>query len=148
MKRYLYMLLLCTLLAGLVYYGKTHNPAVTLAMCMENPAAFDGQTIFIGTEITVREVREDGFQIHQMGRIARVYGESAQVKKGDTVQLVAQFRAPDQLVLEKLYVAKKRRWKIALSVVPVVLIAMALISAFEVDGRRFEIVERGRCRTS
>ncbi len=143
-----YGILLCALLAGLIYYGKEHNPAITLGMCMENPAAYDGQTIFIGTEITVREVLEDGFRIHQMGRFARVYGESAQVKKGDSVQLVAQFRAPDQLVLEKLYIAKKRRWKIALSVVPVVLIAVALFSAFKVDGRRFEIVERGRCRTS
>ncbi len=148
MIKRLYILLLILALAGMIWSGKKYNPAITLRMCLENPQQYDGETLFIGTEITVRDVYEDGFSIHQMGHVVRVAGHPGGVKRGDFVQLVAIFRAPDHLELQKLYVAQKRRWKIGLSILPLVLVGIGLIYYYRVNRQTGLIEERGRCRIS
>jgi hypothetical protein len=140
------VLLLC-LLATLTYYGYRAYPEVRLVDCLRDPERFDGVSITVGTEATVGQILEDGFVVRQMGRLVRVQGDPGDARVGDFVRLQAQFHKDGHLTLQRLYVAKKRRAKLAISLLPALLVAVLVVRSYRFDRKRLCFVERRQCQT-
>lgn len=129
-------------LSGLLIYGKTGNPAVTLDMCFKEPARYDGKTLSLGAAITVKEICADGFSIHQFGRIVNVKGDPAGLAPGDYISIIAIFHQDGWLELVDLHVAKGQRYKILVSLLPVVLVMIFLGASFTFDRKSYSFWER------
>jgi hypothetical protein len=138
--------LLSVLLGGLTYYGYRAYPEITLADCLKDAERHDGAMITVGTEATVAQLLPDGFVVRQMGRLLRVVGNPAAARVGDFVRLRAQFHKEGYLTLERLYVAKKRRVKVAISLLPAILIVAMVAHTYRFDRRRLCFVEKKQCR--
>ncbi len=138
-----FVLLLCVIvMLMLIIYGKVFNPAVNLEMCLNQPDKYDGQTISIGTEITVDKIFPDGFTIKQFGHIVKVKGHAENLAPADFITLSAVFHQEGWLELESYHVAKKRRFKIFLSVFPALFVIYLFFRSFAFDYKRFVFVER------
>ncbi|MBC7187997.1 MAG: hypothetical protein H5U38_13265 [Calditrichaeota bacterium] len=139
-------LLLC-LLAVLSYYGYRAYPEVRLIDCLRDPERFDGVSITVGNEAKVWQIVEDGFVVRQMGRLVRVQGDPGTARVGDFVRFQAQFHRDGHLTLQRLYVAKRRRAKVAISLLPALLVAVLVVRSYRFDRRRLCFVERRQCQT-
>ena len=112
-------------------------------MCLENPDRFDGEVIEVGGEATVRDRLPDGFTIEYLGQIVRVDGTHPHLKKREFLSLIAVFHKEGPW-LESLdiHIARYRRLKIVISVLPVIGVGFLLIIRYRFDPGRFEFVER------
>ncbi|MGQ9560087.1 MAG: hypothetical protein ACUVWA_06210 [Candidatus Oleimicrobiaceae bacterium] len=135
------------LLVALTYYGYRAFPEIRLADCLHDPARYDGALITVGTEATVERVLPDGFLVRQMGRVVRVIGDAGNARPGDFVRFRARFHREGHLTLEQLYVAKRRRAKVAVSILPALLVVALVIKTYRFDPHRLCFVERKPCRT-
>ena len=136
------IVVLLILLVALMHYGFKHYPSVTLQMCLDNPTRYHGTEIGIGTEATISKLDTDGFFIQQMGNSVKVFGEADNVRLGDFVQMRAIFHKAGYLELRQLYIAKKRRQKIVVSIAPTVLVLVLFLKTYKFDLRRFLFCER------
>jgi len=146
-RRILTVFGLLILIVGLLWYGKAKNPTITLQMCLAAPQRYDGSLIEVGTEATVAQVIEDGFILRQMGKLVKVVGKANDLQVGEFVGLLAVFHRPGLLELKKIHVAKNRRTKIWVSVIPLVMVLLFCIRQYRVDFRRLGLTERNPCRT-
>lgn len=140
--RLLTAMFLAAAMLFLLWFGKTHNPAITLQMCLADPQTFDNTLIKVGAETIVARVTEDGFVIRQMGAEIPVRGANQGIKPGEFIYLLAVFHQPGWLELKRLHIAKFRRAKIAVSILPIPLIAFLFLKKYRFSWRRFEFVER------
>ncbi len=129
----------------LIVYGKKYNPAVTLEMCLTRPDRYDGRTIDIGTEITVDKIFQDGFTIKQFDHIVMVKGQAGNMEPGDFITLSAVFHKEGWLEFKSCHVAKRRRFKIVVSVFPALFVIYLFFKSFSFDFKRFVFVERDSC---
>jgi len=141
-KRWVVIPALLFFLIYLMWYGFQNAPSITLRMCLENPALYDGCNIGIGNEATIAQLIPGGFLIKQMGKTMRVYGDSQNASAGDFVQLRAIFHEEGYLELVHFHVAKKRRVKIFVSLVPTLLILIIFFKRFKFDWRQILFYER------
>ena len=123
-----------TALVGLILYGHFFFPFVTLRMCLADPERYNGTTIVIGNEATVKQVFQDGFSIVQMNRVVRVFGPT-DVKPNEFVVLRAVFHKDGWLEAKEIKVAKKRRAKIWLSVMPALFFSLYFLKRFRFNFR-------------
>jgi hypothetical protein len=140
--RFIRIFVLLTALALLIWYGRAFYPAINLQMCLANPEKYDGTTITVGNEATVKHVYKDGFSIVQLGNQVRVYSDDNAVASGEFVTLEAVFHKPNILRALQIKVAKKRRAKIWLSVGPVLLIVAYFFRRFRFNAKKFCFEER------
>jgi hypothetical protein len=131
----------CVLVA-LVWYGKVFNPAVTLQMCLNNPEKYDGTLIEVGDEARIVDISDAWFTIEQMGKIVRVVGSHKELRPHEYISLQGIFHREGWIGLTKVYVAVMRRYKILISIVPVIIILILFIRSFRFDGRRCHFTER------
>jgi len=129
-------------LAGLLIYGKIGNPAVTLDMCFKDPARYDGKTLSLGAAITVKEILGDGFSIHQFGRVVNVKGNASGLTPGDYISIIAVFHKDGWLELVDYHVAKERRYKILISLLPMIMVLCFLCKSFTFDRNSYSLRER------
>lgn len=140
--RRLRMISLAALLLALVLYGKRHDPAVTLAMCLDEPERFDGRQVEIGRETTLVQSWPDSFRVRQMGFTAVIHGDAAAARPGEYLHFLAKFTAPDRFELVRLYVASGRRSKIAWSLLPVLLFGLMWLRRYRFSTSGFCWLER------
>ena len=107
-----------------------------------NPEKYDGSTIIVGNEATVQEIHDDGFTIQQMGKNVRVFYSETDVRTSEFVVLKSTFHKPNTLQAHKVRIAKKRRAKIWLSVIPALLVCLYFIRRFRFNFRKFYFEER------
>lgn len=145
--RILKALVLALVLLALSLYGKFFDPTITLQMCLQNPQKYDGALIEIGTETTVKEILADGFTIEQMGKVVKVAGKTENISPNKFVSLQVVFHKGPWLELKKSHIAKYRRLKIAVSVIPALFIFFLFLREYTFRFNRFEFIERRSCRT-
>lgn len=145
-KRLLFIGACLLLLVILVAFGYIKNPAITLSMCLENPAHFDHQIVELGNEATIARLWDGGFTLRQMGLEIPVYGHHSELALNDYVYLKAVFHQEGHLELVSLRVAKMRRAKIWTSVPPMMLILGMFFFRYRFDFRHFQFTERKKCR--
>ena len=134
-------------LSLLILYGYYFHPHVTLQMCLADPQKYTGSRIEVGNEALVHEIFKDGFSIKQQNRIVPVHGMSADVKINEFVIIDATFHELGWLEAHRIRVAKKRRYKIVLSVLPVLFILILFFKRYRFDFHNLYFIERKPCRT-
>jgi hypothetical protein len=142
MRRFARVAVLLMALVALIWYGAAHNPTVTLAMCLAEPERYDGRRIEVANETVVQDILDHGFTIRYLGKTILVKGETAGVKKGEFLSLIAVFHKEGWLELEKFHIAIYRRWKIWVSVLPVILFAFMFVRRYRFDFGRMLWQER------
>ncbi len=147
MRRSHRILVLLLAMAGMIWYGQTGNPAITLKACLNDPERYDGQRVILATEVTVVRTWPDSLWIRQMGRLCTVIGPPGTAQPGDYLSLVAIFRAPARLELEQLHPAKGRRAKILWSAWPPLVLAGFWLATYRFRFSTLCWEERRSCRT-
>ncbi|MDZ7723133.1 MAG: hypothetical protein U5R06_10095 [candidate division KSB1 bacterium] len=141
MMRLIRITIYIAVLTGLILYGYIHIPDITLQMCLQDPDRYDGTTITVGNEATVKNLTHDGFIIKQRGRLIPV--NSARVndlKPGVFINFSAVFHKPGWLQAKEIHIMKQRRLKIWVSVIPVIVVVILFFRHFRFDfkNRQFE----------
>jgi len=139
-KRFALILLLLAFLIALSFYSTNIHPWIHLNQCLENPSKYDGQQVTIYREPRIGEIYPDGFQLLQeRGPSIRVYADTAGLRPGEYIGLTATFHKEGYLHVVKLLISKKRRYKIWLSVLPVLLIGGMFVRYYRLRIKPFQI---------
>lgn len=139
MNRWLQFILLLFLLIFLSWYGAKNNPWTTLKDAQANPDVYDGRLInlFIFPRITA--LYADGFQIKQVdGLSIRVFGDTTGLRTGEFVGLQAIYHHEGFLTATRATVAKNRKYKIVLSLIPVVFVLLLFGKFYRFNVRKFQ----------
>lgn len=107
-------------LAG--WWAASQPPVVDLATLLREPGAFAGQRVELYVETTVDSLFAGGFRLQQRGQMLTVLGELHAAAPGDFISLDGIFRADSTLVLGHYRIARHRRWKMAVSVLAVIVV--------------------------
>ena len=141
-KRILFVILLLFVQAGLIWYGRVYNPAITLQQCLADPERYDSARIEVATEAVITAISDDGFMLRQMGKEIKVVGHSPDLRAGEFVSLTGIYHKEGWIESDKIHVAKKRRVKIAASLLPVLVVLVLFGKKFTFNLRRFEFTPR------
>ncbi|HPI71875.1 MAG TPA: hypothetical protein PK843_17170 [bacterium] len=133
MSRFLRISLYLVLLAGLIWYGRTRDPRVTLAMCLAEPEKYHGTRIEVANETIVQQLFNDGFTIRYLGKTVTVIGDPTGLRPNEFLSMIAVFDRSGRLLLEKKHLALYRRWKIWVSVPPVLLFLIFFLRRYRLD---------------
>ena len=141
-NRWILIFGLLLVLAILVWYGYHFRPKMTLKMCLDDPLRYDGKEIGVWAESKVVELLPDGFLVKEMSYTIRVVGDPQNASPGDYVRMRAVFHKEGYLELKRLYVAKEKRLKIVVSIVPVLLVLFLLFKTYRFDWSRMFFREK------
>jgi hypothetical protein len=134
-------------LVFLLIYGKLYYPAVTLPMCLKNPDKYDGLEIGVGSEAKVVSVTDGWFTIRQLGVEVEVRGSAPDIRPDEYIIMEAVFHREGWLEMTRVYVAVQRRYKIFISVAPVVVVFILLVFTYRFNFSTMEFQERRLWRT-
>jgi len=133
-------IILFVLITLLSFYGAHFHPWIELNQCLENPEEHNGQIVTHFREPTIGNIYSDGFQLLQHhGPSIRVYSDTTGLVTGEYIGLKGIFHKKGYIEAISLHVAKNRRYKIWLSVLPVLLIVGLLIKYYRFDFKKFQI---------
>jgi hypothetical protein len=141
-KRILFVILLLSGQVGLIWYGKAYNPAITLQQCLAAPERYDSARIEVATEAVIAAISDDGFILRQMGKEIKVIGHGPDLRAGEFVSLTGIFHKEGWIEADKIHVAKKRRAKIAASLLPIIVVLVLFVKKFTFNLCRFEFTPR------
>jgi hypothetical protein len=138
--RSLIILLLLLGLFLLSYFSVHDHPWISVADCLENPEKYDGAIITSYHEPQIGEIYVDGFVLLQKHNPSiRVYANTTGLTKNEYVGLKAVFHKTGYLKAVDLIVARKRREKIWISVIPTLLVGVLLLRYFRLNWKPFQI---------
>jgi hypothetical protein len=123
------------LLVLLCAWANYSCPYPELDEILGNPQKFSGQRVAVFIEAKVVERTEDGFILVQRGHRLRVLTNIKEAPPGEYVAVQGVFQPPAHLQAEAVHFAPGRRWKIAVSVIPVLLLAVLLPMALRFNRR-------------
>ncbi len=121
------------LLAALGAWANYSCPYPDLAEMLAGPQKFAGQRVAVFVESKIAERTEEGFVLAQRGHRLRVQADVKEAPVGEFVAVQGVFQPPDYLQAEAVHLAQGRRWKMAVSVIPVLLLAVLLPMALRYD---------------
>jgi hypothetical protein len=111
-------------------------PYPELAEILGNPQKFAGQRVAVFIEAKIVERTADGFILAQRGHRLRVLANLKEVPPlGEFAAVEGVFQPPAHLQAEAIHLAQGRRWKMAVSVIPVLLLVVLLPLALRFDRR-------------
>ncbi len=139
-KRFSYISLLLLGLFSLSYFSVHDHPWISVADCLGNPEKYDGTVITSYYEPKIGEIYTDGFELLQKHYPSiRVYADTTGLIQGEYVGLKAIFYEEGYLKAVDLIIAKKRREKIWISVLPTILIGILLLKYFRLNWKPLQI---------
>jgi len=121
------------LLASLCAWAHYSRPYPDLAEMLAHPEQYAGKRVAVFIEARVAEQTEDGFILTQRGHRLRVHTGIKDVPLNEFVAVAGIFQPPNRLHADSVHQAKGRRWKIAVSVIPVLLLVFLLPMALRFD---------------
>jgi len=121
-----------------IYTGLTH-PWVNIKECLRDPEKYDGELITEYWEPQIGAVYSDGFLLNQLHAPSiRVYCDTTGLETGEFVGMKAFFNKEGYLIAETAIVADKRKYKIWISVIPVVIIFVLFFCCFNFNFKKFQ----------
>ena len=142
-QRIIKISILLFLLLALSYYGAHFHPWIETSDCLDRPGEYDGKLVTLYSEPMIGEIYSDGFQLLQKHRPPiRVYSDTTGLHTGEFIGLRATFHREGYLQAVSLRVARNRRYKIWLSILPVIFIGIALLHFFRINWKPFQIEQR------
>ncbi|NLP12386.1 hypothetical protein GX408_18445 [bacterium] len=133
MSRFFRIALYLTLMTGLIWYGRQYNPFLTLAMCLAEPEKYHGARIEVANETIVQQVFGDCFTVCYLGRTVTVIGDTTGVRPNEFISMIAVFDRSGYLHLEAKHIALHRRWKIWVSVLPVLFFLALFLHRYRLN---------------
>lgn len=119
---------------GLSLYGRFHNPWLGLEECLKDPQRYDGRIVNEFREPRIQSIVAGGFILAQRdGPSIRVVGSMTGLKIGEYVGLNAVFHKEGYLEAVAFRMARNRREKMALSLIPAVLVLVLLAVDFRIQ---------------
>jgi len=121
------------LLLLLCFYAHDSSPYPDLAEILAQPENYAGKRVAIFIEARIMELTTDGFILTQRGQRLRVHTAIKNAPVDEFVAVTGIFQPPNHLHAGMVHLAPARRWKIAVSVIPVLLLAFLLPMALRFD---------------
>lgn len=133
------------LLAGLSVYGRFHHPWTSYRECARDPGRCRGRVIESFREPMIGPIGPDGFTLLQRGeKPVFVHADTAGLKSGEYVGLRAVLLEDGSLEAMQFVVARGRREKMIISLIPAALIVFLFLMRFPFDFRRLIFERRNR----
>jgi len=127
------IVLLLVFVAIACLYSQLSFDELTYQECLDNPARYDGALVPISLDVTLGKIEPERFWVHNQGDgfPVEVPGGTAphNLREGDFFQATAIFHQLGNggyLELDRIRTAPLRRLKIAVSVLPVLLVVVLL----------------------
>jgi hypothetical protein len=121
------------LLLALCAWAEYSCPYPDLAEILANPEKFSGRRVAVFIEAKVAEHTKSGFILDQHGRRLRVHTTIKDSPIGEFVAVAGVFQPPADLQADTIHLGRARRWKIAVSIIPVLVLAVFLPRAIRFD---------------
>ena len=139
--RWTLIILLFLIICGLGYYNTQTNPWISVEQCLNDPSGYDGKLVTRYREPLIGEIYKDGFQlIQKKAPSIRVYADTTGLISGKFVGMRAVFHKEGYLEVQSIHVAKRRRYKIWISVLPVFFVGFMVFKTFRWN-RKIHCVE-------
>ena len=139
-KRFILFSILLTALFGLCFWGRYFHPWIDTTQCDRNPATCDGLLVIHFSEPMIGEIYKDGFLLLQKNKQPiRVRSDTTGLIPGEFIGLSAIYHREGYLETVSLEIARNRRYKIWLSVIPLGIVIFALIRCFRINLNPFQI---------
>ncbi len=137
------------LIAVLGWWSWYSDPNPGLPEIMASPASYEGQEIKIGDEPVLESTDADSFTVRSRGYRFRVTGNVSQEDVGRFIYVRGVFQLPESAGEEdgrvdpaEHYVARGRRAKIWLSVIPVIWVGVLLLRHFRINTSKLSVEPR------
>lgn len=111
---------------GLCLYAHFHPPVQTLEYVLQHQQQYTGKRLEFYVETIADSMASDGFELRQGRATIWVQGRPPDLESRDFVTVDGVLQPDGSLTLGCIYVAKRRRWKMAVSVIALVWIAFDL----------------------
>jgi len=108
-------------------------PYPELAQMLKNPEQFAGRRVAVFIEARVTAQTADGFMLDQRGAQLQVHAAVENAPLEEFVAVAGIFQSPNHLHADTVHLAPGRRWKMAVSVIPVLALAFLLPRALNFD---------------
>jgi hypothetical protein len=139
-KRSIALILLILSILTAATYTAYHHPWIKTSDCLKAPEAHDGRLVTRYEEPVVGHIYADGFQLLQKNEPSiRVYSDTTGLRSGEYISLTATFHREGYLRAVSFRIARHRRYKIWLSVLPVILIGLGLLHYYRIQWNPFQI---------
>lgn len=112
----------CLLALGIA--AEQTRPYPNLAEVINNAEKFNGRQIAIIVECRIGEVTPDGFVLKQMNVEVLARTDEKKFRIGDDVVIEGIFQSPATLEVTRMHIASKRRMKMAISVIPAIVVVL------------------------
>jgi hypothetical protein len=143
MNRWSAILGLVVVLAGLILFGATHNPWVTLNDALAQPDRYDGRVINLFIYPRIERIDADGFDIREAGGpIIHVLGDTTGLKAGEYVGMQAIFHKDGVLTATHANVARRRNFKVLFSLFPVAFVGFLFFRSYRWNVKKFQFEAR------
>jgi hypothetical protein len=124
------------LLLALGLVAERTRPYPNLTEILSAPQKIDGLPIALIVECRVAEITHDGFILKQMDKQIFARGPERNFQIGDDIAVEGIFLTPDTLEVTRLHVSLNRRLKIAVSILPVLVVGFLLWRNVGLDRKR------------
>jgi hypothetical protein len=136
-NRWIKFSILAAAAAGLCARSVFFHPWLSLNECLADPSAHDGLRVTQFREPKIGMVFGDGFLLTQKkGESIRVFCDTTGLVGGEFVGITAVFRKGGYLDGAVTQVASLRREKIAVSIVPAVVVCLLFMSQFRWNAKK------------
>jgi hypothetical protein len=136
-KRWIQFAILAVVTAGLCVRSAFFHPWLSLKACMDHPLIHDGRRVTQFREPKIGTIFADGFLLNQKrGSSIRVFCDTTGLVQGDYVGITGVFHKEGYLDGAVLQIARERREKIAISIIPAVVVCFIFIWQFRWNWRK------------
>jgi hypothetical protein len=110
-------------------------PYPELAEILAQPEKYAGKRVAIFIEARITKQTDEGFILTQRGYHAAVHSNIKDAPINEFVTVAGIFQPPNHIHADTVHLALGRRWKIAVSIIPVLALTFLLPMALSFDRR-------------
>lgn len=129
---------LITGLIGLILlcaWARYSCPYPELAQIVAEPEKYSGQRVAVFIEARITAQTAEGFILTQRGTPLQVHTDIKNAPLNEFVAVAGIFQPPNSLYADTVHLAQGRRWKMAVSVLPVLALIFLLPLALRFNHR-------------
>ena len=124
----------------LSFYGARHHPWIHIKDCLQDPVQYDGKLVTDFSEPMIGEIHADGFTLLQKQiPPVRIYSDTTDLIQDEYVSLQGIFHKEGYVTATVVGIAKNRKEKIWISVLPVFFVAILFVRYYRFNVRKCQI---------
>jgi len=139
-KRFAAIFVLFIFIIALSLYTVLFHPWISTTDCLRDPDEYDGKLVTHFSESMIGEIYDNGFLLHQLNTPPiRVFADTTGLILNKYIGMRAIFHKEGYLEAVSLRVSRNRRYKIGLSVIPVLFIGILLIRTYRINWKSVQV---------